>query len=293
MFIKVIILLSIALTSCVTPKSTIPTATKHQIFSSGIHHITGIKEIVPLLQTLDERDLVAWDVDSVILTSKDMVHRPASDSIRPKIFKELEAKYGPEKVLLVRSKSLLNANWELVDSLIPGVIRDLQNKKVKTIALTAVRTNSIGQIADPMQWRVDSLRALGVHFKWPTPLEKQVWEDNTGYLDGVVGTGRQAKGDVLLRFLAAAKYTPRTVVFIDDKLDNVDNVREACSKAGIENFFGFVFDAETFAKDETPDPCMLRFQVETAAHGFAWPNDQKALDKIKSGEYKCSANPAP
>lgn len=294
MFIQLIILLSLTLTSCITSKSSITTAdreTKHAIFSPGIHHITGIKEIVPLLRTLDERDLVAWDVDQVILTGKDLIHRPAVNQIGPKIFKETVEKYGLEKALLLRSRVLLETRWELVDEKIPAVIHDLQNNKVRTIALTAVRTNSLGQITDPMQWRVDSLRELGVNFKWPTPLDKQVWEDNTGYLDGVVGTGGQRKGTVLLRFLDKAKFKPRTVVFIDDKLDNVENVQEACKRIGIENFYGFQFEAEAFAKDPVPDPCMLRFQLEEAAQGRVWPSDQEALDKIKSGKYKCGATP--
>ncbi len=222
-----------------------------------------------------------------------MIHRPASDQIRPKVFKEIEEKYGSEKVLLVRSIGLLNANWELVDPLIPAVIHDLQNKKVKTIALTAIRTNSFGQIANPMQWRIDSLRELGIDFSWPTALDQQIWEDNTGYLDGVVGTGAQPKGTVLLRFLDKAKFKPRTVVFIDDKHQNLENVQEACKRVGVENFYGFQFEAETFAKDAAPDRWMLRFQLEEAAQGRAWPKDREALDNIKSGKYKCSANPAP
>lgn len=295
MFIKVIIMLSLILTSCVTSKSPVTKAereTKHQGFSLGIHHITAIKEIVPLLQTLGERDLVAWDVDSVILTSKDMVHRPASDLIRPKIFKELTAKYGAEKILDARSKSLLNANWILVDSLVPGVIKDLQNEKVKTIALTAVRTNSIGHISDPMRWRIDSLRALGVDFKWPAQLEKQSFDNNTGYLEGVVGTGNLGKGTVLLRFLNSAQFMPKSLVFIDDKISNIEDVQRACKKAGIENFYGFQFDAETFANDKAPDPCMLKFQVESAVKGAVWPNDPEALDNMKKDSYECSANPA-
>lgn len=290
MFIKVIIVLSLILTSCLTSKNSFITTEgeiKHQVFSLGIHRITAIKQIIPLLQTLNERDLVAWDVDSVILTSKDMVHRPASEFIRQKIFKELTAKYGAEKILDARSKSLLNANWILVDSLLPGVIKDLQNKKVKTIALTAVRTNSIGQISDPMRWRVNSLRSLGVDFKWPAQLEKQSWDNNTGYLEGVVGTGNLGKGTVFLSFLNYAKFMPRIVVFIDDRLSNIEDVHRACRKAGIENFYGFQFDAEAFVKDKAPDQCMLKFQIETAVKGAVWPNDQEALNNIKSS-YECS-----
>lgn len=48
--------------------------------------------------------------------------------------------------------------------------------------------------------------------------------------------------------------------------------------------------AKTFAKDAAPEPCMLRFQLEEAAQGRTWPNDQKALDNIKSGKYKCIMN---
>lgn len=217
-----------------------------------------------------------------------MVHRPASDKVRPLIFKNLEKKYGAEKILDARSQSLINANWILVDSLLPGVIRNLQSKQVKNIALTAVRTNSIGHIVDPMRWRVDQLRKLGVNFTWPTHLEKQLWSDNTGYLEGVVGTARLGKGTVLLRFLDTAKFKPKTLVFIDDKFKNIENVQEACVKAGIANFYGFQFEAEAFTKDNSPDPCMLQFQIESAASGLPWPNDPEALQAIKSGSHKCS-----
>ncbi len=62
MLIKVIILFSLILTSCVTTKSSIISSdreAKHSVFPPGIHPITTIKEIVPLLQTLNEHDLVA------------------------------------------------------------------------------------------------------------------------------------------------------------------------------------------------------------------------------------------
>ncbi len=290
MGIMIVFMQLIFLLACNTLKPdrlVINSSAKIGILSPGIHHITAIKDIIPLFDALNEHDLVAWDVDSVILTTKDMIFRPISDEVRSRMFRELAQKYGSEKTLFVRSKALLETQWELVDSDIVPAIKGLQAKKVPTIALTAVRTNSFAEMRDPVGWRIDMLRGFGVNFAWPSPLLQQQWEGNIGYRDGVVASGEKAKGTVFLRFLEHAKWNPQKVVFIDDKIKNIENMRDECARAGIKNFYGFQFEAKAFKNDPKPDECMLKFQLEAVLKDLPWPTDQEAMENIKKGSFSC------
>ncbi len=290
MRIMIVFMPLLLLLACITPKPdrlVNKSSTKNRIFSPGIHHITEIKDVIPLFETLNEHDLVAWDVDSVILTTKDMIFRPISDDVRSRMVREIAEKYGFEKALFVRSKALLETHWELVDSDLVPAIKGLQARKVRTVALTAVRTNSFAKMPDPVGWRIDMLRSFGINFSWPSPLLQQQWEGNIGYRDGLVASGERPKGTVFLRFLEHAKWNPQRVIFIDDKIKNIENMRDECARAGLKNFYGFQFEAKAFKNDPKPDECMLKLQLEAALNDQPWPTDQEAMRNIKHGSFNC------
>lgn len=238
---------------------------------SQIHRITTIDTIIPILKNLDERDLVAWDVVSVILTSKEPIHRPRARRTRSLVYEYIKEKYGSEQLAFARALALQHTIWELVDTQIPAIVQDLQHRHVKTIALTGVKKNGYGR--DPHEERVGMLQKAGVKFYWPTPLARQIWEYNTGYLDGVVRTGTQAKGIVLEKFLTTAKFIPRIVVFIDDKITHLETVRDSCLRLGVEKFYGFQLDAEIFTHDIIPDPTKFQHAMEWAVEHKEWPKD--------------------
>jgi hypothetical protein len=89
------------------------------------------------------------------------------------------------------------------------------------------------------------LRSLDINFTWPQPIEKILWSDNAGCQEGVIASKRTAKGVILSRFLDRAQFKPRTVVFIDDSMENIKDVEQSCKATGIR-FYGFHFEAETF-----------------------------------------------
>lgn len=253
---------------------------------TGINHITTLEEIAPLLETLDERDLVVWDVDYVILTPRQMIGRPNAGQIRGSLYKAYGATYGAQRLIEAKARLLLHDDEELVDPKVAGMIKNLQKRKVPTIALTAYGVQAYGTIKDPLLFRDAALRRHGVSFNWAPSLSPKNWEDNMGFRNGIIGSGAVPKGQALIRFLDFAQFRPRTVVFVDDRKINVVNMQEQCLEAGMKIFYGFQYEAKIFASDPEPNACVIRSQIEAALENRPIPNDQVGRN-IEQGKVQC------
>ena len=111
----------------------------------------------------------------------------------------------------------------------PAFIKELQDRKFTTIALTARSCFLIDRT-------IALLESIGVNF-----LHDATFKNNFSfcaprpacYRNGIIFTGPNDKGTVLKNWLAREKYTPEKIVLIDDKMYNLENVGREMERIGI------------------------------------------------------------
>jgi len=87
------------------------------------------------------------------------------------------------------------------------------------------------------QWRVDSLRCLGIDFSESAPYKAPLMFDNlasyrgyySNYLNGILFVNGTvvSKGDAFLSFIEKTKLSPEKVIFVDDREDNLKSLEAA------------------------------------------------------------------
>ncbi len=116
-----------------------------------------------------------------------------------------------------------------VEDITPYLIDELQAQGVSVIALTArsifVASRTLNQLDDMrvelgIKGHVDEL-----HLNMPIPCI---------YMHGVIFSGLNDKGMVLIELLNNIDFKPTKIIFIDDKLKNIVAVEYAAEKCGIE-----------------------------------------------------------
>ncbi|MGB0935599.1 MAG: DUF2608 domain-containing protein [Alphaproteobacteria bacterium] len=243
-----------------------------------IQEISSVEQMKPFLRRLDHTSLVVFDVDFVILMPVDKIGLPESKPIRQKIFKHYVPKLGKAqaKNLFVTFNKLVQR--KLVEPETANIIRDLHQRQIPTIALSALSMKPLGPVKDPMSFRLAGLRQHGIWFTDSLEGKQVTWSQDSGYQAGVILSGAQIKGDALEHYLDnIAKSHPSTVVFIDDRLDWLHSVQQMCDKKGIA-FKGFHYSAEVL-KGNVADPEMAWEQFKVLHGKGAWIPDAVFLKR--------------
>ena len=115
---------------------------------------------------------------------------------------------------------------ELVDPQIATMIGSLQENQIKVICLTARHPNE-------SDYSLNQLHALGIHledeFSQVLPLEPAAL-----YKNGILfATPQNKKSNVLISFLENNNLSPSHAIFIDDRLDHVEDVIGALKERDI------------------------------------------------------------
>lgn len=130
---------------------------------------------------------------------------------------------------------------QLVEPAAPSIIQGIQAQDIKTIVLTASLT---GQVNDEMPMelqRFQKLSELGIVLEHSYPQQKILLDDlpiyNANcpvYYRGILcangAPGTNIKGPVLVSFLAHVNYQPKTVMMVDDKVENLHHVYQSLAE---------------------------------------------------------------
>jgi FMN phosphatase YigB (HAD superfamily) len=113
----------------------------------------------------------------------------------------------------------------------PALVRMAQDDNIKVLGLTA-------RAPEDIDISLGQLNSIGVDFsRHPVYAKRLIFKrkfKSATYYQGILFVGYYNKGMVLNYFLDRVKYTPKKVVFVDDKLKNVRNVDQALKERGIE-----------------------------------------------------------
>ncbi|MFC1870704.1 DUF2608 domain-containing protein [Candidatus Dependentiae bacterium] len=105
------------------------------------------------------------------------------------------------------------------------VIKNLQDKGVTVIALTA-------RSLELTQRTIEQLHHMGIYFTKTDPYECPLTHGHGHgkaglYIDGIIFSGNHSKGEMIVSWFKQIKYRPKKIIFVDDKLKNLQSVEKA------------------------------------------------------------------
>ncbi len=243
----------------------------------------------------DKDTLVIFDVDMVLIMPTDEIFIKYVDHesgpFLEGVYKELNARHSPEQVDKYKSIISLSGHVQTVTPETPHVLNEIDRAGYKIIGLTLCETGSFGKISSLEKWRVDELKSLGIKFHHSFPnvtagqLDKYIpniqnytskYECSPCVVAGILFTCHVPKGEVLDAYLQQIDVKPRKIVFVDDKLKNLETVAKYCDQNNIA-FVGFEYNAvKEQAKKFPMDLRLARLQFNVLEHAEVWLSDEQA-----------------
>lgn len=207
-----------------------------------IKQVNDMKQVFEYFTDANSKTLAIFDIDMVLVQPSDPAFQMANmkrfGAISKRIMKEVPA----EKQMMFLSLMTISSDPVLIDDSTPQLLKQIIQKGIPAMALTANLTGSFGTIKNMEQWRVDSLRCLGIDFSESAPYKTELMFDNlasyrgyySSYLNGVLFVNGRvvSKGDAFLAFIEKTKLSPERIVFIDDREDNLKSLEAAIQKLG-------------------------------------------------------------
>lgn len=244
--------------------------------------LTEVKSLLD--KEVDQETLVIFDVDDVLIAPTDEF--AITDPIRKKLSKELKQKYDREKYQTLLSDFFIKRTVRLVNPRIIDLLRNLKTQNIPTTALTGWWTGKFGSILAMEELRFKGLNDVNISFVGMSPFKKQMQfpalKTKGGVpivKNGIILTALADKGDTLLAVLNKGNLNFKKIIFIDDDLAQVESVKKACQKIGV-NFIGIHYtEAKLIPLPKLNEEMeKLRFEILEKEH--IWLSDQE-LEKRK------------
>lgn len=230
-------------------------------------------EVLNYLQDISKNSIIFVDIDDTIIT-------PVSKTFRRAPHNKLIADIKKNKIRYKNFEEIVS-NWRLqrkvmlTDSDWSHTILQLKQKH-RVYALTKMDTGKFGNIESIEQWRYAELKSLGIEFS-DDNIVPQVSRNRASFYKGLFMTGYNSKSQTIAHYLQYLKMD--TVVIIDDKEENLKDIRKFCKKYSM-HFIGILFNGlENFT--DVPHPDVVHFQKQYLIQHARWLEDEEAQTMIK------------
>lgn len=206
--------------------------------------IDNLNEIKNFISTPSSHtDWVIFDIDYTLTIPEHPALQMPLIKQNKQRFKEEFAKYTKEEQKLIPGLIALKEPRKLIDQETSLLIKDLQNSGTCVFGFTALDTTISPEVGHIPSWRTKELKDLGISFEQSAPLpHKRIdffqFPAFRGayplYQDGILYSNViPSKGEVLTAFLDVVEQKPTRIIFIDDTLENIENVEKAMAEKGI------------------------------------------------------------
>ncbi len=197
-----------------------------------------------ILKEADPNTLVIFDSDFVLIAPKDALYYPNNSEICKKIISYLRNKIGKEAADDLFIEMRKQYPIKLVNKNFPNIIQNLQAKGVRVLLLTSHWAGNWRNIERVEDTRKAELTHLNFDFK-------KSWLDCPNFIfydlskvrdgiklhpkldDGMIFGCKIEKGVVLSYFLKHVPMRFSRIIFIDDKMKNIQSVFKVCKELEI------------------------------------------------------------
>ncbi len=202
-----------------------------------IVEVHSMNEVMDRFQDRDETTFAVFDIDMVLIQPDEPAFQMANiDKYRATARRIIQSVPSNKRDILY-TLTCLPFDSVLVDERTPDFLQSLHHRGIPAFALTASLTGALLHVNSLESWKSGHLQELGICFERGAPCnETIIFRDLEPYrgnhpvfLKGVLFSNGTccSKGKTLVTFLKNAQLSPREIVFVDDKLDNVRSVEEA------------------------------------------------------------------
>jgi len=180
----------------------------------------------------NKKTLIVFDIDNTLALPPEELGSEDWFSFKIQNY-ELEG--FPADIAFNKTLQLYNHIHSIIDlkkvQNAPQLINSLQKQNIPTIALTArnLVQGTIRQLAN-LGIHLATIRLPAQHLSLPTPNPKRP----ACYQSGIIFCNGNDKGSLLLHFLDTIAYKPERIIFVDDKLKNIESVKNAAQQRNID-----------------------------------------------------------
>lgn len=246
--------------------------------------IDKVPDFIQISETLNKAcqdSLVLFDVDDVLIIEQDeyRLTHPFRHQWRLGTKERLTRQERHYLASIIFEKRVVR----FVDPKIPNILNLLWNRQIPTMALTKLYTGKFGVIEDFTDWRLKELKSMNIDFRKSAPIMDEMLiteaELNVGggmptVKEGVILTADVNKGKVLENILHKKKYFPKKIIFVDDILENLEDVSQICSDLKID-FHGFEYIGASLVPELELDPESEKIRFEILEKEYRWVPDLK------------------
>jgi hypothetical protein len=253
--------------------------------SAIIMETSSLEVIENAIQQLDDDALVVFDVDYTLIVPNDLILTPCGEMYFQEFVKKLRTLQAEGEML--GSQIALQCRVSLVDEKILDLLARLKEKKIKTIALTAMLTGQYGLIPNVEKWRLKQLDSLGINFGWSFPSIDSITlhafegkQSSPVFKQGVLASAKYPKGQVLVEFLKQIQWRPSKIIFVDDRMEFIESVETEVSKEEIP-----LISFHYLAAKNLPCPFdqqIADFQLAHLLQNDEWLSDEEAKQLLHS-----------
>lgn len=238
------------------------------------------------IATADSNTLVIFDIDEVLLQPRDQILNIKNSKKLQNMFYNLSPKLTEEQIQELDSLIMLQRQVEPVDPRFIELIKKLQTKQIKTLALTQCSTGTLGKVPNLENWRIQELKKLGYNFdkcwqniktKFFQTLKSQVDLKRTpAFKQGIIFSCGVPKGDTLKAFLHYIHLNPKNIIFIDDKIKNIESIEKFTKQNNIV-FLGIQYTKVATTKLPTLNQDIVNLQFDMLSKKRKWYSDTEAI----------------
>lgn len=234
--------------------------------------------------------LIVFDIDMVLIKPTDQVYlkyvNHSSKEFLINIAKDLKARHSSEEVedllsIIVESKPIAAATPNTV-----SIFHNIKAHGYQILGLTKCKTGKYGVLDSREETRIEELEKINLHFSNTFPdieanhfiefLPEDIQSKLPCAKNGIIFTNKIDKSIVLESYFKFAKINPEKIIFIDDKMDNIQSLEKFCKINDIE-YIGFHYNVVRDEADKVVfDKRLAKFKFLVLEHTKSWLSDEQA-----------------
>lgn len=260
-----------------------------------IRQVSDLESVRKEVYNSTKETFVIFDVDLTLIEPKDQIFSHSSSQEFNSRYQALKKQHTEDELHHLWSTILVSSPATTVEEDTLSVLRKIQKRNRNVILLTAFETGRLGKIDSLENWRIAELKRMGFNLNISFPettyhqldpfLKTTKANCSPLFKHGILFGCFLDKGDVLDAYLSYIKVKPKKIIFVDDRLENVESLAAYCKRENIE-FVGFEYTAWKNRKVLPCNPQITQLQFEVLDKGGVWLNDEKAKQVLAS--LKCA-----